>query len=265
MSSPAAKQPLTQLAWELSFPLEYVALGMGWPALRHAPRGDGGPVLVIPGLGGGDGSTAVLRSFLRAQGYGARGCGVGRISTRTNRSFDGAAARLLEMADECGPVRLIGVSLGGMLARELARRHPAAVRQIVSLAAPIWRGNGDRHNVARLYKVLRGRPVAPLPFEPEQLQPPLEVPTSAVYTRTDGFVRWQACLESAGALRENIEVYGTHTGLAANPTALWAVADRLAQTVGAWEPFRPPPWVRHFFPTPAVGAARAENEKERAP
>jgi pimeloyl-ACP methyl ester carboxylesterase len=250
MSSPAP-QRLRQLAWELYAPLEYVAFAVSWPWLRAAPRGDGGPVLVIPGLGADDSSTVTVRRFLRAQGFDATGCRVGRMSTSTPASFEAVTGRLLARAAEQGPVRLVGVSLGGMFARELARRHPEAVRQIVCLGAPIW-GRGDGHNAARLYRAVCRRPPAGLPFEPEDARPPLPRPATAIYSRTDGFVRWQACLESAGPGRENVEVRATHIGLAANPTALYVVADRLAQPDGAWQPFRPPPLARCFYPAPAT-------------
>ena len=72
-------------------------------------------------------------------------------------------------------------------------------------------------------------------------------------------VRWHACLEAAGPRRENIEVYGTHTGLAVNVAALVAVTDRLAQPAGEWEPFRPPLPLRHLFPRPRRGDPAARG------
>jgi pimeloyl-ACP methyl ester carboxylesterase len=249
MSSPGG-QALRQLGWELYAPLEYLAFALCWPLLRLSPRGDGGPVLVIPGLGGDDSSTGTLRWFLRSQGFDAVGCGVGRISTSSAAPFAAVTDRLVELAGRRGPVRLVGVSLGGMFARELARRHPGAVCQIVSLGTPIGPGGG--HNAARLYRAVRRRAPIPVPFEPEERRPPLAQPATAIYSRTDGFVRWAACLETPGPLRENVEVRATHTGLAANPTVLFVVADRLAQPEGAWRPFSPPPGIRYLFPVPAT-------------
>ena len=77
---------------------------------------------------------------------------------------------------------------------------------------------------------------------------PLGVPTTAVYTRTDGVVRWWQCIESVGPQRENIEVRGSHLGLAHNPAVLWLLADRLGMPETAWRPFRPPLTLRPFFP-----------------
>ena len=248
MSSPD-RQPLRDLAWEACAPFEYMALGLCWPLLRAAPRGDGRPVLVIPGLGGDDASTLPLRWFLRSRGFDAHGCRAGRMTTSSLAPFTAVTARLMELADRHGPVGLVGVSLGGMFARELARSRPEAVRMIVSLGTPIWRGV-DGHNAARLYRLVRRRTPNPVLFETEDLRPPLDRPATAIYTRTDGFVRWATCLETPGAWRENIEVRATHTGLAANPTALFVVADRLAQPDGAWRPFAPPPGARYFVPPP---------------
>lgn len=250
MSSPG-RQSLRELAWELYAPFEYLALAVCWPLLRMAPRGGGRAVLVIPGLGGDDASTLALRCFLRSQGFDAHGCGPGRMSTSSPAPFTAVTDRLVALAGQRGPVGLVGVSLGGMFARELARRHPEAVRQIVSLGTPIWRGR-DGHNAARLYQAVRRRLPVPVPFEPEDCCPPLERPATAIYTRTDGFVRWPACLEMPGPGRENVEVRATHTGLAVNPTALYVIADRLAQPEGAWRPFSPPPGARYFFPAPST-------------
>jgi hypothetical protein len=79
----------------------------------------------------------------------------------------------------------------------------------------------------------------------------LPVPTTAIYTRTDGVVRWWQCIEDIGPERENIEVLGSHSGLGFNPAAIYAISDRLAQRPDAWRPFRPPPGTGRFFPHPA--------------
>jgi pimeloyl-ACP methyl ester carboxylesterase len=148
-------------------------------------------------------------------------------------------------------VSLIGWSLGGIYARELARDHPEAVRQVISLASPFRFRGRDRSYASALYdrvaptaEAFSGRAMR------EEDRPPLPVPATAIYTRTDGIVRWHACVEAEGPLRENIEVRGTHGGLGYNPAALVAIADRLAQPEGHWAPFRPPPAMRPVFPRP---------------
>ena len=83
------------------------------------------------------------------------------------------------------------------------------------------------------------------------------MPVTAVYTKADGVVAWQTCIQEDGDRRENVEVHGSHCGLGHNPAALWVVADRLAQPAGSWEPFSPPSPVRHLYPTPAPASAAA--------
>jgi hypothetical protein len=89
-------------------------------------------------------------------------------------------------------------------------------------------------------------------YLPEDDKPPLSVPSTAIYSRTDGVVRWYTCIERAGDLRENIEVRGSHSGLGWNPAVLVAIGDRLAQPEGTWRPFRPPCGTAHLFPRPDV-------------
>ena len=147
----------------------------------------------------------------------------------------------------------IGWSLGGVYARELARTFPHAVRQLITLGSPFRFRSGDRGFGSRLYDTIGPRRDPLAARLPEEKRPPLPVPSTSIYTRTDGVVRSHACLEAAGPRRENIEVYGTHTGLAVNVAALVAVTDRLAQPAGEWELFRPPLPLRHLFPRPRRG------------
>ena len=89
-------------------------------------------------------------------------------------------------------------------------------------------------------------------------RPPIPVPVTAVYTRSDGVVSWHTCIEEVGPRRENVEVIATHTGMGYNPLAAIAVADRLAQPVEAWRPFRPPRLLRPWYPRPASWRRRAD-------
>jgi pimeloyl-ACP methyl ester carboxylesterase len=196
------------------------AMAVG-PLLAVSPRGDGHAVLVLPGLGGNDASTAPLRWFIGRLGYRSHGWGLG-----TNRGFgrhvtDGLD-QLVAANHENGPVSLVGWSLGGVHAMELARRRPDAVRSVITLGSP-----------------LLGRP-----------QPPPDIPTTSVYSRSDAVVGWRASLVRNGELRENVEVRGSHLGLGHNPAVAVVVADRLAQTPETWQPFRPPRWTRPWLPTP---------------
>ena len=90
-----------------------------------------------------------------------------------------------------------------------------------------------------------------LPLEPEGV--PLPVPATSIYSHYDGIVHWQTCLNAPGERCENIAVTASHLGLGHHPAALWAVADRLAQPEGTWEPFQAPRFLRPAFPKPAAG------------
>ena len=181
-----------------------------WPLLSLAPRGDGHGVLVLPGFMASDRSTRVLRRFLLDRGYAAHGWGLGRNLGTEDGLGSRLRARLLELSlRHGGRLSLVGWSLGGVFARELAKRLPERVRQVITLASPFG-----------------GPAAAPPP-----------VPSTAIYTRSDGIVAWQACREPEGAQTENLEIVGSHCGLGFHPLALYAIADRLAQPLGDWKPF----------------------------
>ena len=149
-------------------------------------------------------------------------------------------------------VSLVGWSLGGIYARELARLHPEAVRQVITLGSPFRLRDGDRSSATFLASRLARRfvPMSPDVGLPEDERAPLTVPATNIYTRTDGVVRWHVCVDSEGPARENIEVRGSHSGLGYNPAVLLAIADRLGQREGEWEPFRASWHLAHLFPDP---------------
>jgi pimeloyl-ACP methyl ester carboxylesterase len=191
------------------------------PLVAVAPRGDGHPVLVLPGLGGGDGSTRPLRWFLAGLGYQAYGWGQGTNtgpSRRTSAELDALLARLVSLSGQL--VSIVGWSLGGVFACGLAARSPQRVRQVITLGSP-----------------LRMAPNVPA-----------NVPVTSVYSRTDAIVPWRASLLDAGPERQNIEVRGSHLGLGHNPPVLVVVADRLALPIGRWRPFRSPRWAGRWLP-----------------
>ena len=233
--------------------LEYGSFAAS-PLLRLMATGDGHPVLFLPGLFGSDRSTEQLRAALRRNGHAVHGWGLGQNTGPHAHVLDGTTRRLQELCDRAGrTVSIVGWSLGGIFARELARQHPDLVRQVVTMAAPFRFRAGDRGNASLLYDMVGPRE-DPFPGHDvaEDERPPLEVPASAVYSRTDGIVQWNACIDAAGPLRENIEVYGTHSGFGHNVAAAIAIADRLAQPEGQWVPFRAKPSLRLLYPRPAT-------------
>jgi pimeloyl-ACP methyl ester carboxylesterase len=216
--------------WELQ------AFFAAYPLLRQAPLGDGHPVLVLPGLAASDVSTGPLRTYLEAQGYAARGWKQGPNRGPRSGVIAGIDARLIELADRYDrKVSLIGWSLGGVFAREAARRSAGLVRQVITLGSP-FASEPKASNAWRLYEAVSGRRVDDWPDREAMKRPP-PVPSTAIYTRSDGIVAWQGCCEQQSPTTQNIEVEGSHSGLGYNPTVLYAIADRLALPEGEWRPF----------------------------
>ena len=211
--------------------------------LALSPRGDGQPVLTLPGLMATDGSMAILRRYLRELGYSVHPWNLGRNLGPNAELRAGMMRRLEEIEGRVGRrVSIVGWSLGGIYARELARRNPRLVRQVITLASP-FAGIGAT-NIPLLRRMAR-RPQRPAPAPApdgaaERMASPVPLPATAIFTRGDGVVAWRACMERPGPRAENIEVRTTHTGIGMHPPALWAVADRLAWTDGPWKPFVPP-------------------------
>jgi pimeloyl-ACP methyl ester carboxylesterase len=224
------------------------------PLLRMAGRGDRHPVLVLPGFTAGDRSTAPLRAVLRSQGYWVHGWRLGMNMGPTDRILGGLDERLLQLNERhARAVSIIGWSLGGIYARELARRYPESVRQVITLGSPFRMMPGDRSAASILADQMAKRYSAEwtaLAVD-EGNRPPLLVPSTAIYTRTDGICRWHTCIDEVSETHENIEVRGSHSGLGFNPAVAIAVSDRLAQSEGDWRPFSAPIAVRHLFPRPA--------------
>ncbi|HBZ71252.1 MAG TPA: alpha/beta hydrolase [Deltaproteobacteria bacterium] len=232
------RPPRTLLFLEGRAVLEFAALVPALPVLRRAPRGDGQPVLVLPGLMASDLSTRALRRFLQRLGYPAYGWGLGRNLGPSQQIARGLAQCLEELRRRHNrPVSLIGWSLGGIYARELARRFPDDVRQVITLASPFR--DPEATNVPAALLARRRLHPDERQFR-ERLGAPLAVPSTAIYSRSDGIVSWWSCREEPGPESENIEVASSHLGMGHHPVVLLTIADRLSQPENAWKPFRPP-------------------------
>jgi len=246
--SVAPPSRLLQLA-ELRAGLEAATTLALWPLLRMAPRGDGHPVVVLPGLIAGDGSTLMLRRYLAGRGYDVHGWGLGR-NLGPRKGVEAAMFSLLETlyAREGRKVSLIGWSLGGAYARLLAAKRPDLVRIVVTLGSPFSAGPRST-NAWRVYEMVSGQRAADTEHWRHVRATPL-VPTTSIFSRTDGIVAWQASQEKAGPQSENIEVHGSHLGMAANPSVLYALADRLSQAEDNWQPFARRGLSALMFPVP---------------
>jgi pimeloyl-ACP methyl ester carboxylesterase len=218
------------------------------PFLAAAPRGVSQPVIVLPGLGGGDGSTLAIRRYLSFLGHQAHGWKLGRNIRPAGADLPAVAAQIGSLHAATGlPVSLVGWSRGGVIAREAARLVPGAVRMVITLGSPFAAPAAT--NVLKQWRLITGEAfLAPSADALRRLALPLPVPCTSIYSRTDGVVAWRACLQPDGPERENVEVRGSHIGLGFNPAAFWVVADRLAQPLGTWKPFRPSAVAAAFFP-----------------
>ena len=242
--------------YELSAIPEFGAFLLAAPWLATAPRGTGRRVLVLPGFTAGDVSTAPIRVALRALGHKPSPWGLG-----LNVGPDDETVRqLLRLLDRLvqqngGPIDIVGWSLGGIMARLLALHHPDRVRQVISLGSPIHIVDPDANisdsvrrlsQLAGLQRDRRGHDLTVVP-----------VPSTEIYSRGDGVVAPSSCIQPVGPTSENIEVRGAHIGLGHNPAVVWAVADRLAQRDGDWEPFEPPSMISWCYTgsADAVGIA----------
>jgi pimeloyl-ACP methyl ester carboxylesterase len=228
---------LALLALECRAPLEFGAVLPAWPALQRAPSADGHTVLVFPGLSASDATTLPLRGYLNSLGYETRGWSQG-FNFGPRAGVLQTARRGLTQAHEASgrKVSLIGWSLGGVYARELAKEMPDLVRCVITLGAP-FAGPPKSTNAWRIYKLTSGLDIEHENGQRDLLTAPPQ-PTTSIYSRSDGIVAWQGSIqEPHHAHTENIEVVASHIGLGLNPSAWWAVADRLAQPEGAWRPF----------------------------
>jgi pimeloyl-ACP methyl ester carboxylesterase len=208
------------------------------PLLMSAPKGDGHPVLALPGFLASDLSMVPMRRYLRELGYDAHAWRMGRNLGGMARMRDALLSRLGEIHAATGrKVSLVGWSLGGVYARDLALQVPDMVRYVITLGSP-FANDVRATNATRLYEALSGERVEDLIELRDAIAGDLPVPTSSIYSRSDGVVNWRTCLLQASEKAENIEVYlASHIGLGVNPAALWAVADRLAQPEGQFRPF----------------------------
>ena len=235
--------------------------------LSIAPRGDGHPVLVLPGLLAGDRSTAALRRTLRKLGYEARPwtLGVNRGPRAIGDDGEHLVARVEAIFRETGrKVSLVGWSLGGIFARLMARRIPDRIRRVITLGSP-FSGSPSATNAAAIYELASATRVDDARNQAllHELRAPPKVPSSAFYSRGDGVCAWQACREDGGEQSESIEVYGSHCGLGVNPTVIYAVADRLALDEGRLDRFRPAGLAGFLYP--ASDPADQLNRRPAAP
>ena len=208
--------------------LEFPLLLLRAVELARQPRGHGEPVLVLPGYRAGDASTAILKTYLRLLGYRVSGWHLGRSSGNVPDLLPRVLKRILFMSRKARqPVRVVGWSFGGYLAREVARERPDAIRQVITLGTPVV--GGPKYTVAAPGFYRRGIDLDAMAAEIESRNKILlETPVTAIYSRADAFVAWQACIDRNGANVEHVEVRTTHMGFGFSPEVYKIIAQRLA-------------------------------------
>ncbi|GJL95854.1 MAG: alpha/beta hydrolase [Hyphococcus sp.] len=222
--------------------------------MRHLPKGDGHPVLVLPGFLASDASTKPLRGLLKDLGYAPYAWGMGR-NLKFNEEREAEMLGLLDdIYKEHGQkVSVVGWSLGGVFAREIAKANPEKVRLVISLGSPIS-PNRKYSNARKLYEQINGALDENQAERMAKLNVPPPVPTTSVYSKTDGIVAWRGSVQETNPDNhetENIEVPASHFGLGVNPLVAYIIADRLAQADGEWAPFDRAGFKSVLFKAPA--------------
>jgi pimeloyl-ACP methyl ester carboxylesterase len=238
-SKPVRPPGLLKLALEGRAPWEFAALLASAPWLRQLPAGDGHPVIVFPGLGVSDFNFGPREGVLEA-------C-VDMLKGLNERSG-------------C-KVSLIGWSLGGVYARELAKQFPDRVRCVITLGSPFG-GHPRATNAWRFFELVSGQSA----HDPEvmaEIRRPPPVPTTSVYSRTDGVVAWQCSLNPELPHTENIHLQASHVGMGMHPLSMFVIADRLRQPEGQWQPFHTE-GLRSLFFRPGPFAAAFATEAQQA-
>ncbi len=229
--------------------LELAILPCMLPILMTAPRGDGHPVLLLPGFMGSEATLIGLEVFLRNRGYAVETWGLGRNVGFHARHATALEQKIRHIHHKTGrKVSLVGWSLGGVFALYGAHQVPECVRSVVTLGSPVSAdasGSASPPLVKAMYRLV-AHPVGPAAHA---MQPQarklrerkiLPLPLSCLYSLGDGVVPPQeATIDGDPALHENIRVPGSHVGLGFNAVVLWIVADRLSQAEGQWHPFEP--------------------------
>jgi pimeloyl-ACP methyl ester carboxylesterase len=231
---------LRALEWRTG--LEYASARLAMRRIASWPRGDGHPVLVLPGFLAGPFSTDLLRKVLRELNYRVYDWGLGTNMGYHARMKESLPARVRDIRErnDGRRVSLIGWSAGGIYARELARGRPDDVRSVITLGSP-FRGNHQANTVWKVWRLVNRGADATRSVSERALDRrarPLSVPTSCIYSKSDGIVAWQCCMSEPAPQTENIEVRSSHLGYGHNVQTLWVIADRLAQPEGQWRPYR---------------------------
>ena len=214
---------------EAETPKQLALLALRYPRLLTEPRGDGHPVLVLPGYTASDRSTQSLRRYLKLLGYDARGWGLGRNSGNVAVHAPQVTEIVSELSATTGKkASLIGWSMGGVISREVALHHPHWVRRVITMGSPIT--GGPKYTAFADQLASEGVDLEAIEahvHHRQRMSPPLQVPVTAIFSRRDGVVAWQACIDQINLSVEHVEVKSSHLGLGFDPEVYRLIARRL--------------------------------------
>ncbi|MFT4826500.1 MAG: pimeloyl-ACP methyl ester carboxylesterase [Halioglobus sp.] len=219
---------IAAVAGESLSALEFTRLAAALPSLARQPKGAGDPVMVLPGFGASDASTAPLRRYLTWLGYEVRGWGLGRNAGQVATMLPSVVDQVRMMSEQFkSEVHLIGWSLGGVFARETARDYPGYVSQVVTMGSPVV-GGPKYTTMGRIFEK-RGADLDEIEATiAARESTPIQVPLTCIYSKRDGIVGWQASIDRHSPQVEHIEVYTTHLGLGISPDVFKIIAKKLA-------------------------------------
>ena len=217
--------------------------------MRRFAKGDGHPVILLPGFMASDVGMTPLRNLLSDLGHDAQPWKLGRHTEFSKTKAEILIKRIQNLHQESGQrVSLVGWSMGGILAREIAKKVPELIRSVITLGSPIV-ADLDHTIAKRLYEKLNGSTKSDQDLlNSLQFAPP--VPTTTIYSKNDGIVAWRGTVQaqhSSTPQTENISVNCSHLGMVVNPLAVYVVANRLAQTEGEWDYFKSSRFLRPFI------------------
>lgn len=212
---------------ELRLPMDLLRWAPSWLAMKSGRARRPRPAILLPGFGAGPRSMQVMESFLRRRGHHVRDWGLGRNSGEAKQ----LRMALVPVVDEAiaahgEPVTLVGWSLGGFIAREFAREWPSRVRKVITLGSPVV--GGPRYTATAEWYRSQGHDLDELERAvAARYAVPIRCPVTAVYSKRDGVVAWQACIDHWSPSVRHVEVSETHVGLGFAPRVLTIVADEV--------------------------------------
>ncbi len=224
LAAPTGPPARSRLLGELATVIQPARLLLRSPRLLRAPRGDGRCTVLVPGWRSPEASMAPIGGYLRRLGHDTRPWGLGVNDGDVEQTRDRLIAMIDRLASEQGrPVNLVGWSLGGVIAREVARSTPEAVNRVVTYGTPVV--GGPTHTVGAA--AAGAAECARITALQEHLDAtdPIRVPITAIFTRNDGAVDWRACIDRSSVDVTMVEVAATHVGMGVDPD-VWVTAAR---------------------------------------